>query len=109
MELQEIQQIPQHLNNRLKRRTWVAVGIVTAIILVVSLFSTYQDGRRAKRVEYHNFIADSVRHEEHLMIIKILLENQEIFTQHSTGFSKEKVKLLEQDNLYLENLEQQKK
>jgi len=110
METEEIRQLSQPVNHKLKRRTIISVVVVLAVVAGIAFWSNRQVTKTAKEYESHRVFGESLAHVERQVMLEKLTKVQQALEGHMEGMIVDTLKAKKLDSLYLENLmEQQKK
>ena len=109
MEIGEIKQLSTPVNGKLRRRTWLAVIVVTGTIFSIALWSNHQVSKTAKEYENHRIVGESLAHVERQLILDGIQEIRFGLTSHMSYLPTDTNAAKELDSLFLENLQQQKK
>ena len=110
MELQEIQALRAPNNKKSRKRDWTIAIIITVLILGAVSYRTIDERKVAQKSFDLQMQLDSLRHEEHKIIIRILLENQKALQTHSksTRLPLDSIQVEMMNRLFYQNLEEQK-
>jgi len=108
MELDEIKQLPQPVNGRLKRRTWIAVTVVTGTFLFLTLWNSGQIKKRAEDYETKRRTADSLAYEQGKLTLEAIIQVQETLKAHDGKGRVNTVQAEKLDSAYLETINELK-
>ena len=107
-EMQQLRQLPPQVNGKLKRRTWIAVVVVTGSFLSLALWNSGQIKRRADNYETSRRTADSLAYEQGKLTLEAIIEVQNTLKAHDGKGRVNTVQSEKLDSAYLETINELK-